>query len=269
MPSGARTSGSHSHLDLPLHRRHPAGGGLPRRARAARRRRRARALAGRRTGPQHRRAGRREPRLEARPGGSGSAPPTCWTPTTPSATRLPPACCYTMAQAPSSAATSAPTPCATRSPSCSTSTTHASAWPGCLRPRHPLRPRRHPPAGRTRMPDLDLATDEWPCARVHAAARRASGAPQPRRTGRFRTSLRGPTASSWSMPPTTARGSFRCSARSPRPRRCSSGPTAMWPGWGRARTRARRRAHHLVRAGLGLAVGKTFPSSILPSPSDR
>ena len=56
-------------LDLPVHRHDPAGRGLPRGTGAAGRRRRARALPGRRTGPQHRRAGRGEPGLEAGPGG--------------------------------------------------------------------------------------------------------------------------------------------------------------------------------------------------------
>ena len=56
-------------LDLPVHRHDPAGGVLPEGPGAAGRRRRARALAGRRAGPQHRRAGRGEPGLEAGPGG--------------------------------------------------------------------------------------------------------------------------------------------------------------------------------------------------------
>ena len=66
------------------------------RTRAAGRRRRARALPGRRAGPQHRRAGRGEPGLEAGPGGPRDvAGRACSTPTTPSATRSPPACCAT------------------------------------------------------------------------------------------------------------------------------------------------------------------------------
>ena len=57
------------HLHLPVHRYDPAGRRLSRGPGAAGRRRRARARPGRRTGPQHRRAGRGEPRLEAGPGG--------------------------------------------------------------------------------------------------------------------------------------------------------------------------------------------------------
>ena len=74
-PRGARRRlrdglrGAQPHLDLPLHRHDAAGGVLPRRTGAARRRRRPRASAARRPGPQHRRAGCREPRLEAGPGG--------------------------------------------------------------------------------------------------------------------------------------------------------------------------------------------------------
>ena len=66
--TGDRLRPAQAHLDLPVHRYDPAGGVLPQGPRAARRRRRARALPGRRAGPQHRRAGRGEPGLEARPG---------------------------------------------------------------------------------------------------------------------------------------------------------------------------------------------------------
>ena len=61
--------GAQPHLDLPVHRHDAAGGVLPGGTGAARRRRRTRASAARRTGTQHRRAGCREPRMEAGPGG--------------------------------------------------------------------------------------------------------------------------------------------------------------------------------------------------------
>ena len=61
--------GAQPHLDLPVHRHDPAGGVLSRGTRAARRRRRPRAWPARWTGPQHRRAGCREPGMEAGPGG--------------------------------------------------------------------------------------------------------------------------------------------------------------------------------------------------------
>ena len=61
--------GAQPDLDLPVHRHVAAGRVLPRGPGAAGRRRRPRAPAPRRPGPQHRRAGRGEPGLEAGPGG--------------------------------------------------------------------------------------------------------------------------------------------------------------------------------------------------------
>ena len=85
-----------SDLDLPIHRHDPAGGVLPRGAGAARRRRRPRAFPARRPGSQHRRSGRREPGMEAGPGGrTGHHPRVCWTPTTPSGIPSLPGCCRT------------------------------------------------------------------------------------------------------------------------------------------------------------------------------
>ena len=60
-----------SHLDHQVHRHDPAGRGLPQGTGPAGRRRGARAFPGRRTGPQHGRAGRGEPGLEAGAGGQG------------------------------------------------------------------------------------------------------------------------------------------------------------------------------------------------------
>ena len=59
------------HLDHPVHRHDPAGRGLPQGTGPAGRRRRPRAFPDRRSGPQHGRAGRGEPGLEAGPGGQG------------------------------------------------------------------------------------------------------------------------------------------------------------------------------------------------------
>ena len=83
-------------LHLPLHRHDPAGGVLPQGTGAARGRRRARASPARRAGPQHRCAGRREPRMEAGPGGQRDITRrACSTRTTPSGTRSVPACSAT------------------------------------------------------------------------------------------------------------------------------------------------------------------------------
>ena len=74
-PRGARRRlrdglrGAQPDLDLPVHRHDAAGGVLPRGPGAARRRRRPRASPAGRPGPQHRRAGCREPGMEAGPGG--------------------------------------------------------------------------------------------------------------------------------------------------------------------------------------------------------
>ena len=60
-------AGDHAHrsrMDLALPRQHPDGGPLPGRQRVPGRRRRARALAGRRAGAEHRDPGRLQPRLE-------------------------------------------------------------------------------------------------------------------------------------------------------------------------------------------------------------
>ena len=62
-------------LDLPLHRRHPAGRDVPQRARADRRRCRAHPLSRRRTGNRSRHPGRRQPGVEARPGRDGHLHP--------------------------------------------------------------------------------------------------------------------------------------------------------------------------------------------------
>ena len=66
-----RLRGPQPHLDLPVHRCDPAGSGLPRRAGAAGRRCRAHPPPLGRAGDRPRYPGRREPGMEARPGGQG------------------------------------------------------------------------------------------------------------------------------------------------------------------------------------------------------
>ena len=193
-------------------RRRPTG-----RARAAGRRRRAHALPGRRAGPQHRRPGRGEPGLEARPGGQGDvARRASSTPTTPSATRSPPrAAVRRWRRSPCCAATSGCRPWATSSPSCSRWTSRASGWAGCMSGLdiHYDLGDGHPLLGR-RMPDLDLVTGDGPL-RVFALLHEARpvllnlGEPGSLEIAGWRIAF------SWSTPPTTARGSCRCSGRSP------------------------------------------------------
>ena len=77
----------------------------------------------------------------------------------------------------------------------------------------------HPLLGR-RMPDLDLVTAERPAAGLHPAARRPAGAAQPRRARRPRHHALGRTGSWLVDAEYAARGSSRCSARSLLPRPC-------------------------------------------------
>ena len=114
-----RLRGPQPHLDHQVHRRDPAGRGLPRGTGPAGRRRRPRAFPGRRTGPQHRCAGRGESGLEAGAGGQGDlAGHACSIPTTASGTRSVPACSATRwRRSRSRASTIAPRRCATACPS--------------------------------------------------------------------------------------------------------------------------------------------------------
>ena len=109
-----------SHLDHPVHRRDPAGRGLPRGTGPAGGRRGARAFPGRWTGPQHRCAGCGEPGMEAgRRWSTGHRRTASSIRTTPSATRSLPACCAPRwRRSRSCASTIAPRPCATPCPSC-------------------------------------------------------------------------------------------------------------------------------------------------------
>ena len=155
--SARRSSGSYGTdygvhspaLDLPLHRHDAAGGLLPQRPGAARRRRRARAPPAGRPGPQHRRAGRREPGLEAGPGGRRDLTrgPARHLPR-----RTPPGRCAGAAEHDGAGRAQQPDERhqALRDtwPSCWAWTSRAAHRRDALRPRHPLRPRRRPPAAR-------------------------------------------------------------------------------------------------------------------------
>ena len=174
-------------LDLALHRRDAAGRRLSRPAGPARRRRRARALAGGRAGPQHRRAGCGEPRLEARRGRQRHRRPTaCSTPTTPSATRSLPACCATRWPRPRCAAPDARTKALGETVaellSMDEPRRRFAAMQSGLDIRYDLG-EGHPLLGR-RMPDLDLVGADGAAARLRAAARRATGPAGPRRRRR-------------------------------------------------------------------------------------
>ena len=174
--------------------------------------------AGRRAGPQHRRAGRGEPGLEARPGGKGTSPESLLD--TYHAERHPVAARalqQTMAQtalmrgderiealrdddrradAHRRAAQAARRAC------CSGLDIHYDLGEG------------HPLLGR-RMPDLDLVTADGPLRVFELLHDARPVLLEPRRAGAL-------DVAPWadrvqpSTPPTTARGSCRCSARSPR-----------------------------------------------------
>ena len=153
------------------------------------RRRRARALPGRRAGPQHRRAGRGEPGLEAGPGGQRdvAGQPPGHLPRRAPPGRRPRAAQHDGAGRAPPPATTAPRPCATPSPSCSSMDEprkRFAAMMSGLDIRYDLG-EGHPLLGR-RMPDLDLVTADGPRAGLHPAARRPAGAAQPRRARRLR-----------------------------------------------------------------------------------
>ena len=107
--------GAQPDLDLPFHRHDPAGGVLPQGTCPARGRRRTRAFPPRWAGPQHRRAGCREPRMEAGPGGQRDITrrPPGHLPRRAAPGRCPRAAQHHGAGARSGAPTSAPMRCAT------------------------------------------------------------------------------------------------------------------------------------------------------------
>ena len=95
---------------------------------------------------------------------------------------------------------------------------------------HPLRPRRGTSAARTpharsRSGHRRMARcGSSPCCTMPGRCSSTSVSPA------ASTSRRGRIGFSWSTPSTPVRGSFRRSGRSRRPRPCSFGRTAMWPG---------------------------------------
>ena len=136
-----------------------------------------------RAGDQHRRAGRGEPRLEARPGGQRAPRRTAsWTPTTPSATRSLPACCATRWRR---------SALQRRRPRIEALRDAVAELLGMdeprrqfagmhVRPGHPLRPRRGTPAARAPHARPRPGHRRRPAAGLHPAARRPAGAAQPR-----------------------------------------------------------------------------------------
>ena len=167
----------------------PAGRGLPRPAGPAGRRRGPRAQPGGRPGPQRRRAGCRQPGLEARPGGpAGRRRTASWTPTTPSATRSPPASCATRSRR---------SRCSGSTSGVQTLGRHLRRAPRDgraaapvrredVRPGRPLRPRRGASAARASHAPSRPGRRRRRAAGLHPAARCPAGAARPRRTRRTR-----------------------------------------------------------------------------------
>ena len=218
-------------LDLPLHRRGAPGRHLPPGPRAARRRRRSHPPPAGGPGHGHGRAGRGEPRVEAGPGGPRDVPgPSAGhVPRRAAPGRGPRAAHHHGPGRRSSARRAAPG----RARHDGRLLAHGRATPAhhrdAGRPRHPLRPRRRapadrPPHARPRPRTLPTgppasspcSTPPGPCSWTLAAGEfdLGSWADRVRR----------------STPPRTGSASSRWSARSRRPRRCSSDPTATSPG---------------------------------------
>ena len=190
------------------------------RARAARRRRRPRAPAAGRPGPEHRRAGRGEPGLEAGPGGRRDVTRrACSTRTTPSGIRSAPGCCATRWR---------------RSALGTPDDRHQALRDimaellGMDEPRRRIRRRCSPASTSTTTsaraircsgaacPTSTCSTADGP-TRVFTLLHDARpGAPRPRRIRRLRPRALGRPRPAASTPTTTARGSSPCSARSTR-----------------------------------------------------
>ena len=224
-PRGARRRlrdglrGAQPHLDLPVHRHDPAGGVLPRGTRAARRRRRTRASPARRPGPQHRRAGCREPGMEAGPGGQQdiTREPPGHLPRRTASGR-----CPGVAQH-HGAGRAQPHRRAQQGPPRHHARTaeHGRAAPAhrrdALRSRHPLRPRR----ADTRCSGGACPTSTCTPRTVPRASSPCCTTPGPcsstSANPAVSTSLLGRIESGWSTPSTMACGSSRSLARSLRP----------------------------------------------------
>ena len=142
-----------------------------------------------RPGPQHRRAGRGEPRAGSWPRWSTGPRPSSLLDTYhderhPVGARV---LHNTMAQVALGRTDDRTRPSATRWPSCSPWTSRAGASPAMISGLdiHYDLGEGHPLLGR-RMPDLDLQTADGPHAGLRAAARRPARAAQPRRARRLR-----------------------------------------------------------------------------------
>ena len=184
-------------LDLPVHRRDPAGRDLPRETGAARRRRRPHPPAGRRPGPPDGRAGCGQPRMEAGPGGqrnvarrpsrylSRGAPPG----------RPPRVLSNTLAAGRPSPRGRPHEGVARRDVRAPRDGRTAQAIRRhAVRPRHRVRPRRGTPAARTsHARSRPRDTSDGPVRVFGAAPRRPAGAARPRFTRAASTSPRGRT----------------------------------------------------------------------------
>ncbi len=174
--------GAQPHVDLPVHRHDPAGGVVSRGTRAARRRRRPRAWPARWTGPQHGRAGCREPGMEAGPGDQQdiTREPAGHVPRRTASGRCPGVAEHHgagRAQPHRRAQPGAPRHHARAADHGRAPQAHRR---DDLRSRHPLRPRRGTPAARAAHARPRRAHRGRSNARLYPAARRPARAPQPR-----------------------------------------------------------------------------------------
>ena len=225
---GHRLRGPQPDLDLPLHRHDAPGRRLPRGTRPARRRRGARALPGGRAGRQPRRAGRREPGLEAGAGGPRDLPgdPARHLPRRAPSRRRPRAAVHDGPDRAAAPGRSRSRPCdAVLSELVVHGRAAQTARRAHLRARHPLRPRRRPPAARTPDARPGPRDRRRPGPGLRVPARRAAGPAQLRRARPVRHRRAGGRREL-----RRASGSCRSSARSPPRRPCWSGPTATSPG---------------------------------------
>ena len=186
-------------------------------------------------GPQHRRPGRGQSRMEA---GTGGQADVAGKPPRHLPRRAPPGRCPRAAQHDGARSrfadrTNARKLWARPSPSSSKATSlarrNSPAMMSGLDIHYDLG-EGHPLLGR-QIYDLDLVTFGWADTGLHADARCPAGAPQPRPRGLLRHRAMGRSGSASRRRSTLVRGSFRRSERSRLPSPCWSGQTDMWPGW--------------------------------------
>ena len=186
------------HLDHQVHRHDPAGRHLPRGTGPAGRRRGARALPGRWTGPQHRCAGCGESGLEAGPGGQAdiAGKPPGHLPRRAPPGRRPRAARHDDAGRAHARRRSHRSSARHRVRVAEHGRAAHAIRREDVRPRHPLRPRRGPPAARAPHARSRPGHRRRPAAGLHAAARCPAGAARPRPARRpGHHSLGGPSVS--------------------------------------------------------------------------